>query len=93
MKRKVGTNMLHDNPPGKGRPPVLDSIDTSAPQYQNLLAAVITLRSTLTPRFKSFNRAPEAAQKDWLARDPLLRETLRLIGDANSISVDLGGAA
>ncbi len=63
------------------------TIDTTSAQYQNLLTGMGTLRTLLTPRFKVFVKLPRAKQKDWLGRDPLLKEVVRLVRDVNKLDV------
>lgn len=63
-------------------------VDTTSQEYQNLLAGVGRLRSLLAPRFKLFVKLPRPKQLEWLQRDPLLREVIRLVRDVNKLDVD-----
>lgn len=54
------------------------TIDTSAPQYQQLLNGLGTLRTVLAPRVKLLLQLPPAKQRAWLQRDPLLRRTIKM---------------
>lgn len=63
------------------------NIDTSSPQYQNLLAGIGTLRTMLAPRFKVFIKLPRPKQIVWLQRDPLFRAVTQLVRDVNKLNV------
>ncbi len=54
------------------------TIDTTSGQYQQLLAGLDTLRTTLAPRIKILLQLPSDKQRVWLQRDPLLRRTILL---------------
>ena len=54
------------------------NIDTTAGQYQQLLAALGTLRTVLAPRIRLLADLPREKQQAWLSRDPLLRRTIKL---------------
>jgi len=57
-------------------------IDTTDPQYQQLLNGLETLKTVLAPRIKLLLRLRKQERmglvRQWLQRDPLMRETLRL---------------
>ena len=57
------------------------NIDTTTPQYMQLLAGVPVLRSVLGPRFKIFVKLSRDKQKAWLNRDPLLAAVVYLYKD------------
>jgi hypothetical protein len=54
------------------------NIDTTSPQYVQLLNGLGTLRTVLAPRIQLLRQLPRDKQKAWLQRDPLLRRTIKL---------------
>lgn len=59
------------------------TIDTSSPQYVQLLDGIGTLRTVLAPRIKLLRQLPREKRLQWLQRDPLMR---RMIIMAQSIA-------
>ena len=57
------------------------SIDTTSVQYQQLLAGLGVLRTVLAPRITLLRQLTREQQRAWLARDPLLRRTIRMATD------------
>ncbi len=57
------------------------TIDTTSPQYQQLLAGLGVLRTVLTPRVRILKDLSHTKQQWWLQRDPLMLEFVRLVRD------------
>ena len=68
-------------------------VDTTSQEYRNLLGGVGRLRSLLAPRFKLFVKLPRPKQREWLQRDPLLKEVIRLVRDVDKLDVDSSEAS
>ena len=64
------------------------TINTTTQVYGKLVTAVASIRTLLGPRIKVFVKLPRAKQKEWLSRDPLLKDVLRLVRDINKANVE-----
>ncbi len=53
-------------------------IDTTSPQYQQVLSGLNTLRTLLPPRVKFLRQLSRSQQKDYLEADIVMKHALQL---------------
>lgn len=60
-------------------PPEMANIDTTTQQYTQLQTAVDLLKTQTAIKLKAYEFLPKAKRRQFLQRDPLFKETLKLI--------------